>query len=322
MNLYAGPGVAVREFPLAPGHGTADYLLYVNRKAVGVVEAKPEGTTLTGVEVHTRKYAEGLPDTVPAHLRPLPFLPEHRRRDAVHQPARPRAAVAPGVHLPSPGDARAVGRGRAGRGARGRAGAWAGGRSLRAGLVPVGRRTDLYRTCRQLNFWPVYAECVEGGRIASSSTARRRAPEDCRRSGPALINPAGRRREHKSPVPAGSQSPASCPYSRFSRPPRPPGPERRAGERAPGADPAWARARHRRRAKGPGPERRKTGAGRRREPVDSDRPPPPRHARRRRPTRRPEAARHAGEGIPPRSAACPPGWRALFHGGILAIFPP
>lgn len=122
MNLYAGPGVAVREFPLAPGHGTADYLLYVNRKAVGVVEAKPEGTTLTGVEVHTRKYAEGLPDTVPAHLRPLPFLPEHRRRDAVHQPARPRAAVAPGVHLPSPGDARAVGRGRAGRGARGRAG--------------------------------------------------------------------------------------------------------------------------------------------------------------------------------------------------------
>jgi hypothetical protein len=27
-NLDAGPGVAIREFPLATGHGCADYLLY------------------------------------------------------------------------------------------------------------------------------------------------------------------------------------------------------------------------------------------------------------------------------------------------------
>jgi len=47
MNLYAGRGVAVREFPLQTGE--ADYLLFVDRKAVGVVEAKPEGTTLSGV---------------------------------------------------------------------------------------------------------------------------------------------------------------------------------------------------------------------------------------------------------------------------------
>ena len=76
MNLYEASGVAVREFPLKPGHGEADYLLYVNREAVGVVEAKPEGFTLTGVEVQSEKYSAGLPDNLPAHHRPLPFLYE------------------------------------------------------------------------------------------------------------------------------------------------------------------------------------------------------------------------------------------------------
>ena len=76
VNLYAGAGVAVREFSLKPGHGTADYLLYVNRKAAGVVEAKPVGSTLTGVEVQSEKYSAGLPDNLPAYLRPLPFLYE------------------------------------------------------------------------------------------------------------------------------------------------------------------------------------------------------------------------------------------------------
>jgi type I restriction enzyme R subunit len=33
MNLYAGRGIAVREFPLRTGF--ADYLLFVDRKAVG-----------------------------------------------------------------------------------------------------------------------------------------------------------------------------------------------------------------------------------------------------------------------------------------------
>ena len=76
INLCASSGVAVREFPLKSGHGTADYLLYVNQKAVGVVEAKPEGSTLTGVEVQSEKYSTGLPDNLPAHQRPLPFLYE------------------------------------------------------------------------------------------------------------------------------------------------------------------------------------------------------------------------------------------------------
>ena len=76
VNLYASSGVTAHEFPLRPGHGTADYLLYVNQKAAGVVEAKPEGSTLTGVEVQSEKYSTGLPDNLPAHQRPLPFLYE------------------------------------------------------------------------------------------------------------------------------------------------------------------------------------------------------------------------------------------------------
>src|SRR5262245_47546523 len=48
MNLSAGSGIAVREFQLSTGK--ADYLLYVAEKAIGVVEAKPEGHALKGVE--------------------------------------------------------------------------------------------------------------------------------------------------------------------------------------------------------------------------------------------------------------------------------
>ena len=43
VNLGAARGVAMREFPLKKGHGFADYLLYVDRQAAGVVEAKKEG---------------------------------------------------------------------------------------------------------------------------------------------------------------------------------------------------------------------------------------------------------------------------------------
>lgn len=72
-NLDASRGVAIREFPLKPGFGFADYVLYVDQHAVGVIEAKKEGTTLTGVEMQARKYSEGLPAHLPAPVRPLPF---------------------------------------------------------------------------------------------------------------------------------------------------------------------------------------------------------------------------------------------------------
>lgn len=73
-NIHAAPGVALREFPLNPGHGVADYLLYVSGKACGVIEAKKAGVPLKGVEVQSSRYAQGLPPELPAWRRPLPFL--------------------------------------------------------------------------------------------------------------------------------------------------------------------------------------------------------------------------------------------------------
>lgn len=72
VNIHAQRGVAIREFPL-PGHGFADYLLYVDGKAAGVIEAKKEGVTLSGVETQSAKYTQGLPAGLPAWRKPLPF---------------------------------------------------------------------------------------------------------------------------------------------------------------------------------------------------------------------------------------------------------
>ncbi|KAA0233123.1 MAG: DEAD/DEAH box helicase [Actinobacteria bacterium] len=66
VNLYAGTGVAVRE--LVTSAGPADYVLFVNRQAVGVIEAKKKGTTLSGVEWQTVKYQTNVPDELPAYL--------------------------------------------------------------------------------------------------------------------------------------------------------------------------------------------------------------------------------------------------------------
>ena len=41
-NIHAARGVAIREFPL-PGYGFADYLLYVDGKAAGVIEMLERG---------------------------------------------------------------------------------------------------------------------------------------------------------------------------------------------------------------------------------------------------------------------------------------
>jgi type I restriction enzyme R subunit len=83
MNVSAGRGVAVRELELSRGHGFADYLLFVDGKAAGVLEAKAEGFPLIGVEPQAKKYAEGLPVN----------LDRQRRGDDLHQPAhRPNPA--------------------------------------------------------------------------------------------------------------------------------------------------------------------------------------------------------------------------------------
>ena len=74
LNLSASSGVAVREFPLQ--NGTADYLLFVDKKAVGVIEAKPQGTTLSGVAEQSQAYITSIPKNLPVVQEPLPFAYE------------------------------------------------------------------------------------------------------------------------------------------------------------------------------------------------------------------------------------------------------
>lgn len=74
LNLYSGQGVVVREFPLDTGY--ADYLLFVDQKAVGVIEAKAEGITLAGVADQAADYTVGLPANIPHVSLPLPFMYE------------------------------------------------------------------------------------------------------------------------------------------------------------------------------------------------------------------------------------------------------
>ncbi|MEQ8998878.1 MAG: DEAD/DEAH box helicase family protein [Coleofasciculus sp. B1-GNL1-01] len=101
LNLGAALGVVVREYPLKTG--AADYLLFINRQAAGVIEAKAKGTTLSGVEVQSGKYLFGLPSNLPCYRKPLAFAyestgdetffrderdiePRSRRLFAFHQP--------------------------------------------------------------------------------------------------------------------------------------------------------------------------------------------------------------------------------------------
>ena len=75
VDFSAGRGIALREVPLKTG--PCDYLLLVDRKALGVVEAKKEGTTLSAVAEQSTRYATSLPDFLAAGLTgPLPFLYE------------------------------------------------------------------------------------------------------------------------------------------------------------------------------------------------------------------------------------------------------
>ncbi len=76
LNLSAGRGVAVREFTLEKPHGRVDYLLFIGGKPAGVIEAKPEGTTLTEVEHQSGKHVSGLPSWMAPVVYPLPFIYE------------------------------------------------------------------------------------------------------------------------------------------------------------------------------------------------------------------------------------------------------
>jgi len=73
INLAASQGVAVREYPTDTG--PADYVLFVNRTAVGVIEAKKDsaGENLTVTESQTERYANATLKWRKDNT-PLPFL--------------------------------------------------------------------------------------------------------------------------------------------------------------------------------------------------------------------------------------------------------
>ncbi|MCR8825242.1 hypothetical protein [Pseudosulfitobacter koreensis] len=75
LDFNAGLGVAVREYQT--DKGPADYVLFVDRHAVGVVEAKPDnrGVRLTSVEEQSEGYANAKLKWV-TNAEPLPFLYE------------------------------------------------------------------------------------------------------------------------------------------------------------------------------------------------------------------------------------------------------
>ena len=75
VDFSAGRGLALREVPTKTG--PCDYLLLVDRTAVGVIEAKKAGTKLSVVAEQSRRYATSLPDLLAHGLTgPLPFAYE------------------------------------------------------------------------------------------------------------------------------------------------------------------------------------------------------------------------------------------------------
>tara|TARA_R110000787_G_scaffold238691_1_gene344888 strand:+ start:227 stop:2971 length:2745 start_codon:yes stop_codon:yes gene_type:complete len=100
-NRNAALGVAVRHFQL--GKDEADYLLFVDGKAAGVIEAKKLGVTLSGVSEQSEKYMTALPDYLAKWQETLVFdyestgeetlfrdmrdpVPRSRRVFAFHRP--------------------------------------------------------------------------------------------------------------------------------------------------------------------------------------------------------------------------------------------
>ncbi|MGI9025559.1 MAG: DEAD/DEAH box helicase family protein [Burkholderiaceae bacterium] len=73
LNLCIGRGIAVREYPT--DGGLADYVLFVDREAVGVIEAKRDeaAENLTATEGQTERYAGALLKWR-VKTTPLPFL--------------------------------------------------------------------------------------------------------------------------------------------------------------------------------------------------------------------------------------------------------
>lgn len=74
LNLHAGRGVALCE--IQSTGGPADYMLFVQGKALGIVEAKKLGTTLSAVEDQSARYSKAKQFIPQRWADPLLFLYE------------------------------------------------------------------------------------------------------------------------------------------------------------------------------------------------------------------------------------------------------
>ena len=100
-NPHSSKGVAVEYFQI--GKDQADYILFVNRQAVGVIEAKKPGETLTGKEKQTGRYSEDFPEEFDSIELPLPFLYEsngHEHRFTNLWDPKPRSREIFAFHKP------------------------------------------------------------------------------------------------------------------------------------------------------------------------------------------------------------------------------
>ena len=115
FDRFAGLGVACREFLLAD-NTEADYMLFIDGKAAGVIEAKKAHTALSGIENQSKGYSGTLPDYVKHWAHPLPFIyesngsetfftdtrdphPQARRVFSFHQPQTLKNTLDAGTSL-------------------------------------------------------------------------------------------------------------------------------------------------------------------------------------------------------------------------------
>src|ERR1700719_2857106 len=101
INLHAASAIALCETDVE--RGFADYMLFVEGKAIGVVEAKAEGTPLVGVADQSEIYARSKLTDFQRWAFPLPFTYESngdevRFRDL--RDPRSRSRFVFGIHRP------------------------------------------------------------------------------------------------------------------------------------------------------------------------------------------------------------------------------
>jgi type I restriction enzyme R subunit len=101
LNLHAGPGVALCETDVEGGF--ADYMLFLDAKAAGVLEAKAAGTPLVGVAEQSELYARAALTDFQRWGGPLPFTFESNGEECRFRnlcDPRSRSRFVFGIHRP------------------------------------------------------------------------------------------------------------------------------------------------------------------------------------------------------------------------------